>query len=358
VDITGISALDVAIGLSFIFLALSLVASAAQEILANVLALRSRKLEEGLRNMLVDSTPAPPGSPALAAAPEEPREDLLFRLYSHPVIRSLYRKSRLWMGRTTLVSEEGGAPAEVTGVRLPSYIPPRAFALALLDTIAPDVAGTDHETGRPRPSHDVIRETRAAILRLNIESGVKHRLLALLDAARGDVDAFRRNVEAWFDDTMARVSGWYKRQAQVFIVLFAVAVTVAMNANTLTIGERLWRDPALRATLVEKAAAEDGTTPGATPRERLANAVEDVESAGRLGVPIGWAQGDETDPRHVSLGGWGWAHLIGGWALTILAVSLGAPFWFDALGRLARLRGTGQPERPLPPGARAERFSP
>jgi hypothetical protein len=37
-----------------------------------------------------------------------------------------------------------------------------------------------------------------------------------------------------------------------------------------------------------------------------------------------------------------------GWLLTILAISLGAPFWFDTLSRLSRLRSSGKPETPLP----------
>ena len=31
-----------------------------------------------------------------------------------------------------------------------------------------------------------------------------------------------------------------------------------------------------------------------------------------------------------------------GWVLTATAVSLGAPFWFDLLSRVAKLRGTGR----------------
>jgi len=29
--------------------------------------------------------------------------------------------------------------------------------------------------------------------------------------------------------------------------------------------------------------------------------------------------------------------------VTVIAVSFGAPFWFDALSKIARLRGTGAP---------------
>ena len=54
-----------------------------------------------------------------------------------------------------------------------------------------------------------------------------------------DIDAFRQGLELWFDDSMARVSGWYKRQAQLILCGIAVVVVAAVNANTLTIGERL-----------------------------------------------------------------------------------------------------------------------
>jgi hypothetical protein len=393
-NLTGIPALDVAIGLSFIFFLLSLVASTLQEFIANLFSLRAKVLERGLRSMLVDAT-APAPEPAGGSNPAEdprPGPDLLFRVYTHPLIRSLYRVSHVALGRKTLKPEYGSdhalakaeqalkkaagsardaaqeqvdkataavgalgvAPSAIEKVRLPSYIAPRSFALALLDTVAPDVKATN-EDGTPRLNHDIIRETREAIESLGLPSTVERRLLALLDDARGDVDAFRRNVEAWFDDTMARVSGWYKRRAQLIILAIAALLTVALNANALTVAERLWRDPTLRATLVQQAGAaklpDDST---ATTKQKLEQAVSNVESEARAGVPLGWAQSDASDPRHIKWSDWGWAHLIGGWLLTILAVSLGAPFWFDTLSRLSRLRGTGKPETPLPASGRGQ----
>ena len=37
-----------------------------------------------------------------------------------------------------------------------------------------------------------------------------------------------------------------------------------------------------------------------------------------------------------------WVERIVGWLVTIAAVSLGAPFWFDLLGKVANLRGAGR----------------
>ena len=99
------------------------------------------------------------------------------------------------------------------------------------------------------------------------------------------------------------------------------------------------------------------TTAGTTAQDKLNNAVNDVDAVAKAGVPIGWAQSakDKADPRHITLGSVSrWAHLPGGWLLTILAISLGAPFWFDTLSRLSRLRGTGKPETPLPASGRGQ----
>jgi len=75
----------------------------------------------------------------------------------------------------------------------------------------------------------------------------------------------------------------------------------------------------------------------------------------KLGVPIGWAQSNPDDPRHVDLASLrGFVRGIGGWLLTVVALSLGAPFWFDTLSRLSRLRGSGKPETPLPASGRGQ----
>ena len=108
---------------------------------------------------------------------------------------------------------------------------------------------------------------------------------------------------------------------------------------------------------MQQARAASATTAGTTAQDKLNNAVNDVDAVAKAGVPIGWAQGtkDRADPRHITLGSVsGWAHLLGGWLLTILAISLGAPFWFDTLSRLSRLRGTGKPETPLPASGRGQ----
>jgi len=42
-------------------------------------------------------------------------------------------------------------------------------------------------------------------------------------------------VERWFDDGMARVSGWYKCRAQVVLLGYSVALVLMLNIDTLTL---------------------------------------------------------------------------------------------------------------------------
>jgi hypothetical protein len=103
VSMFGSSIIDIAIGMVFIYLLLSLICSAANEIIERYSRRRARDLENGLKEMLlnVDGT-----------------GDLVKRLYEHPLVYSLFAKPY--------------SPAAKT---LPSYIPARNFALALMDLV-------------------------------------------------------------------------------------------------------------------------------------------------------------------------------------------------------------------------------
>lgn len=375
-DLSGLPALDLAIGLSFIFLLLSLLAVAIQELVASVLALRASTLEKAIHHMLApesgdDATPAAqkliptagaeesPPVPTPPAAPTAP-VPLDLRFYAHPLIRPLYKDARL------------GLPNLSSRYRRPSYVSPRSFALALIDTVAPDAATPATGASGVPSDHDVLKTIRREIVASDLPANVRYSLVTTLDNARGDLDAFRQGLENWFDDTMARVSGWYKRKTQLILLVIAVGVTLLMNVNTFTIANQLWKDPAVRAAVLAQATSakaleaatdddaaqdqrqvpgEDDPTPGVSAAtDRYNRAAQDVEDVARLGVPIGWEWDDREDPRYVSLVDEPLRNLLG-WALTILAISLGAPFWFDTLSRLSRLRGSGKPETPLPASA-------
>ncbi len=325
-NLTGIPALDLAIGLSFIYLALSLLASAVQEWIAALLALRSRTLVKGLESMLAEPDALLPGTDVPPAAAGAESLNLLESLYAHPLVRSLYKD------KTGLLTPKSGL---WENGRLPSYLSPYTFAVALNDILDTKGVGDDLEE---------------KIGGLPIPAGVKYRLLTLVREADNDAIRFRNQLEKWFDDTMARVSGWYKRQTQWVLLIIAVLVTVALNANSLTMGQQLYKDPTVRAAVVAQASSTQltGQTQGSNATDSLNKAANDVESVHALGIPLGWPS-KASDPAHVRFDNFGdWVRNLLGWLLTIGAISLGAPFWFDTLSRLSRLRSSGKPETPLP----------
>jgi hypothetical protein len=223
------------------------------------------------------------------------------------------------------------------------------------------------------------------------------RVLAILwrDADQ-DPDRFRANIETWFNDSMERVSGWYKRRTQVFLLLWAAVVTIATNSDTLLIANALWRDPALRQALVQQAeayvatqprpgatvatlASDDAPPPPPLPPDQqaeldFAQASADYDAAladlAAMRLPIGWkdptvAADADTSLRLLSDTGDEWPgaiwapggaqrwlqatrdHAIG-WLLTMLAVSMGAPFWFDMLNRVVSVRSAGRAPEEAP----------
>jgi hypothetical protein len=135
-----------------------------------------------------------------------------------------------------------------------------------------------------------------------------------------------------------------KRKTQVILLVIAAVLVPLLNANTLVIGQRLWSDQGVRAAVVQQASQAASRPKGDNARARLNSAANDVAGVTKLGVPMGWS--GAAKPKWSGLGGW--ASTIGGWLLTIVAVSLGAPFWFDTLGRLSRLRSSRKPATPLP----------
>ena len=316
-DLSGLPALDVAIGLAFIYFVLSIVCSAVNEGIAATFRLRARDLERGIRSLLSDEPEkddATKGAEDDATVPAEADRTPLF--YKDPRIRALQQP--IWMPRID--------------DRKPSYIPARTFALAVVDTLKPPTVTASNK--------DLLSRASEAMEELP-NGPLKSMLSDALAEARGTVAGFMSSMERSFDEVMDRVSGWYKRRVQWILLVIALVIVGAANVDSFDIGERLFRDDAVRAAVVARAGdqtspvsctAED-TTP--TTLDEVADCVDEIDS---LGLPLGWS--DANAPNSVD----GWAFKVIGLLITAFALTLGAPFWFDTLGKLAHLRGTGNRE--------------
>ncbi len=205
------------------------------------------------------------------------------------------------------------------------------------------------------------KEVRQAIVQAG-ESlhGLAGSLRPLLDDAAGDVERFRENVETWFNNSMDRVSGAYKRHTLAWQAAIGLALAIVMNVDALQITRSLWHDRALREVLV--AQAETVARQEQPPSGAAAQFSTLRREVGSLGLPIGWRGCETTSTDEAAVGTrmlwcepgwWGWAliPMVLGWCLTAAAVSLGAPFWFDTLKRFISIRSSGKApeERPVAP---------
>ena len=76
-----------------------------------------------------------------------------------------------------------------------------------------------------------------------------------LDEAGDRRDRFNAHVERSFDEGMDRVSGWYKRRSSYTLLAISIALVAILNVDTFTVGQRLWKDKALRAAVSAQAAS-------------------------------------------------------------------------------------------------------
>ncbi len=309
--------LETAIGLAMIYLLLSTVCSGLYEFIAGVTAKRAKDLQTAIRNLLAD-----PASIGVARA-----------FYEHPIIRGL--------GTATLRGYERKSNPR------PSYVPARLFALTLLDLAAP---------ARDAPGPRGLESLRSAVKNsATIQDSLRSVLLVHIDAAGQDVEKVLQGLERWFNDAMDRLSGLYKRQAQIVILILGLLVSWLFNVDTILVANGLWRDPTLRAAVVAAAEKQAAQSPPATDHGHavpLISVTAVMDSLTVLNLPIGWperpaakitAAGDvpRRDPREWPTDGRARRMRVLGWLLTAFAVSLGAPFWFDILNKVVNLRGTG-----------------
>lgn len=346
--------LELLIGVAFIYLLLALVVTAVSEFIAALWGSRGLVLRRGISQLLGDDA-------------------LVTKFYEHPLVTALRQPSMFrWRGglnERSPVKKIGDAvdkkPATsmlkqaLENLRDPSYIPSRTFATVVVELVCGPDALSDLQKAKTKVS-----ALGASHLKTALETQI--------NLADNKAEKFLQNLETWFNDSMDRVSGWYKRRAERVCLFLAVVVTMAFNADAVFIVRKLWQAPALRASLVaeaetfakERAKQETATTadsneerpngpPPLTPdvqpeidqaAARLYESVTRVES---ISFPLGWADWEDEADRASQLEKWpGWMRALRthawGWLISSFAIALGAPFWFDTLNRLIAVRSSGK----------------
>jgi hypothetical protein len=188
---------------------------------------------------------------------------------------------------------------------------------------------------------------------------VQRALLAAIDTANGDLTRAQKNVEAWFDSSMDRVSGWYKRKTQLVLFLIGLGAAVVMNVNSFSIAQFLYKDKPTRDALVAQAQSVVNTPDSVRQKLTFQQIHTSIDT---LNLPIGWVKDSTTwyRPAGSTVGPPSLAGIVGtlgGWLLTAFAVSFGAPFWFDLLNKFMVVRSTVKPHEKSPEESSDDRQS-
>jgi hypothetical protein len=324
--------LEVAVGLVFTWLVLSVATVQAQDTIGRWLNWRANFLEQSIGHMLKNPY-------------------LVTELYNEPLIEALGEMDK--KGR----------------LKKPTNIPNATFAAALLGVIMN--AGRSGEAPVESMS---IAQIRAGVKRLKEQSpdlaraldrvlpGLENESLELQDT----LAKYHKNIANWFDTVMNQASGWYKARAQTWAFVLGLGIAVIFHIDTLHITHQLWREPTLRAVIVANAQSQ-----GSADQQEITNITETFES---LAIPVGWSTVPLEDrascvwppkainkPAYWSVGecreltnlpawgdGWGWIVKLFGLVVSGFAAMQGAPFWFDILRKLVGFREKTQPPPPPP----------
>ena len=193
-----------------------------------------------------------------------------------------------------------------------------------------------------------------------------------LQDANGNLDKFKERIEGWYNDVMDRASGWYKRYTQKILVFVGVVIAVVFNADTIAIYQRLESDPETLQQIVSIAESYANANEEFNPDARLMpisdstvvdtviqldpitqevdsslvafnQSLAEVRSylqneinAVKAPLGMGWENFDYVNADWIE-----WLYKILGWTITALAISLGAPFWFDLLKKIVNIRAAG-----------------
>ncbi len=270
----GSNVLEVGIGVVFVYLVLSLICSVINEqVIARFLALRAKTLEDGIKTMLNDV--------------------LAKKLYNHELIQGLSMR-----GRFDKLRRRDSKP---------SYISSDLFAMAMQDIVT---------------SYQYVIRPQA----------LPPALRTVLGQAKGDAQQELVNLEKWFNDTMERVSGWYKRKVQIFLFVIGLMIAVGLNIDTIALISNLANNATLRSSIVAAAQGTDKSV--LDPSKNMGELEKNFQN---IQPAPGWTTSDVPQDWYR------WILKVVGLLATAFAVSLGAPFWFDLLGKIVPLRATGKP---------------
>jgi hypothetical protein len=183
----------------------------------------------------------------------------------------------------------------------------------------------------------------------NIETMAKRAQMRAKSTEEG-ITLLRKEIENSFDSSMERAGGVYKRNAKGVAIIIGITLAITTNADTFHIINRLSKDSLLREIIIDKAVqvAPQGSNPSDIYKIDPNEILKEVE------LPIGWTsanvqqQINSTKYRVNGLPVFSVLSMIAGWFVSGIAIAMGAPFWFDLLGKVMNVKNAGKKGKQSP----------
>jgi hypothetical protein len=371
-------ALNVVIGLVFIYLLYSLLATILSEVIATQIGLRARNLKEAVDRMLNDEVDKETGwlyrlwdSMKLM---KNPSNKIIDKFYNHPEIKYL---SSTGIFKT---------PSSFKAVSFSKTLMSVLFGDGPVDKekieiVLKEITNADPKTNPDKEKKILDLQTAKYIQSLWVES-------------YGDIVKFKLQLEGWFNRTMEQALEWYKRKIHIVTFLLGFCIAWFFCADTFSIIKKLSIDKEARDQIVSMANAYVQNNKTVV----MGNGIDSNETKNlsqKLDSLLDVKKKLDADIANANsilgLGGWlpdtvkvikqknaiiyipqiddylvkdkklvngvlvfncceKWSyffrllyHHFWGFLITAIAISLGAPFWFDLLNKLMKLR-TSQKE--------------
>lgn len=306
--------IDIIVGLIFTYLLLSLLATTVNSLITTVRNWKAYYLEKGLEKLL---------------EPGEDKDSLYSDFVNNPLFKQL-SKSSTWY-------RVSAGPSKLSSSNFLDIL----FAVANKKGV-------------------VVEKVDDFIEQIPEGSELRQILTQMKNQGITDVEAYKKRLKLWYDEMTMRASGWYTRHMKLVTFIVGFAIAGILNADTFMMYKNLASDADARLELVSLA-TNYVNSHDAAPTNSVMDSVATTAAGSQVQVDTLKAQISsllredlETIKNPLGLG-WGhddmeenyqadsfsvWLQRIFGWIITAIAISLGAPFWFDLLKKILQVRET------------------
>lgn len=337
----GSIALDVVTGMVLIYLLYSLLATILGEMISSWLGIRAKLLRRAIERMLNDGYDIDKDKLGFKKLRKQVGDFFLHeykdfenslagRFYNYPSIKYISEGSKKFLSPF--------------GSGKPSYITKKTFSQTMIHLLRTKGGGIS----------DIDKiDFCLKFNTLHIQPQTLSYFRNLFTDAGGDINAFDNALQKWFEDTMDRTTGWYKRKLRLILFIMGFIIAVSFNVDSISVASKLTKDKVAREQLVQLSVAasdtgssiyhalkqtQDTTITDSLARTGFRNVMQSVNDANQI-LGTGWERKRLGEILRVALSFWKLP--FWGFILTALALSLGAPFWFDLLQKLVALRSAG-----------------